>query len=55
MFHKHFLYKLYVYFIGDKSEVLDIDNVDDVKYPLFCKAERFEVFLEPGDVLFIPG
>ncbi|WAR09939.1 TYW5-like protein [Mya arenaria] len=41
--------------VGDKSEVLDIDNVDEEKYPLFKKAERFEVFLEPGDVLFIPA
>ena len=40
---------------GDKSEVLDIDDVDMDKYPLFYQAERYEVFLEPGDILFIPG
>ncbi|XP_045178484.2 tRNA wybutosine-synthesizing protein 5-like [Mercenaria mercenaria] len=45
----------YLYMNGDKSEVLDIDNVDKKRYPLFSKAERFEVFLEHGDVLFIPA
>lgn len=45
----------FMYMNGDKSEVLDIDNVDSNKYLLFSKAERFEVLLEPGDVLFIPA
>ncbi|KAL4217029.1 tRNA wybutosine-synthesizing protein 5 [Mactra antiquata] len=45
----------YLYMHGDKSEVLDIDNIDEDKYPLFNKADRYEVYLEPGDVLFIPA
>ena len=44
-----------IFFTGDKSEVLDIDNVDETRFPLFKKAHRYEVILEPGDVLFIPG
>ncbi len=42
-------------FVGDKSEVMDIDNPDLVKYPEFPKATRHEGILEPGDILFIPG
>ena len=42
-------------FLGDKSEVLDIDNPDIEKYPLFPCADRYETELQPGDVLFIPG
>ena len=40
---------------GDKSEVLDIDNPDLLRYPEFVKATRYECELEPGDILFIPG
>lgn len=40
---------------GDKSEVMDIDNVDTAKFPEFLNARRFECELQPGDVLFIPG
>ena len=39
----------------DKSEVLDVDDPDEEKYPLFSKADRYEVELQPGDILFIPG
>lgn len=42
-------------FLGTKSEVLDVDNPDMEKYPLFVKAKRYECVLEAGDVLFIPG
>ncbi|KAK3589777.1 hypothetical protein CHS0354_021110 [Potamilus streckersoni] len=44
-----------LYLNGDKSEVLDIDNLDDVKFPLFSHAERYEGILNPGDILFIPA
>ncbi|XP_064646271.1 tRNA wybutosine-synthesizing protein 5-like [Lineus longissimus] len=46
---------LYMHLNGDKSEVLDIDNPDFTKYPDFLKARRYECYLEPGDVLFIPA
>lgn len=42
-------------FLGDKSEVLDIDSPDLQLYPDFVKACRYECILEPGDLLFIPG
>ena len=45
----------FCFVLGDKSEVLDIDNVDEAKFPEFKKATRYECILEPGDVLFIPG
>lgn len=40
---------------GTKSEVLNIDDPDLAKYPLFSKARRYECSLNAGDVLFIPG
>ena len=40
---------------GDKSAVVDIDNVDEEQFPLFLEAERYEAVLQPGDVLFIPA
>uniref|UniRef100_A0A671K463 tRNA-yW synthesizing protein 5 n=1 Tax=Sinocyclocheilus anshuiensis TaxID=1608454 RepID=A0A671K463_9TELE len=42
-------------FLGDKSEVLDIDTPDLQLYPEFVKASRYECILEPGDLLFIPA
>ncbi|CAH2306031.1 tRNA wybutosine-synthesizing 5 isoform X1 [Pelobates cultripes] len=45
----------YLYLAGDKSEVLDVDNPDLDKYPLFSQARRYECLLEAGDVLFIPA
>ncbi|KAM6175587.1 tRNA wybutosine-synthesizing protein 5 [Erethizon dorsatum] len=45
----------YLYLSGSKSEVLNIDNPDLAKYPLFSKARRHECSLEAGDVLFIPA
>lgn len=44
-----------MYLNGDKSEVLDIDNVDIEKFPRFLEAVRYEGVLEPGDILFIPA
>ncbi|XP_062434345.1 tRNA wybutosine-synthesizing protein 5 isoform X2 [Rhea pennata] len=44
----------YLYLSGTKSEVLDVDNPDFEKYPLFVKAKRYECYLEAGDILFIP-
>ncbi|XP_051704285.2 tRNA wybutosine-synthesizing protein 5 isoform X3 [Oryctolagus cuniculus] len=45
----------YLYLSGTKSEVLNIDNPDLAKYPLFSKARRYECSLKAGDVLFIPA
>ncbi|XP_017694471.1 PREDICTED: tRNA wybutosine-synthesizing protein 5 isoform X3 [Lepidothrix coronata] len=45
----------YLYLSGTKSEVLDVDNPDMEKYPLFVKAKRYQCLLEAGDVLFIPA
>ncbi|KAK6643528.1 hypothetical protein RUM43_005038 [Polyplax serrata] len=44
-----------IYLIGDKSEVLDIDNPDLEKYPKFKNAIRYECTMLPGDILFIPA
>ena len=40
---------------GDKSSVIDIDNPDLTEFPRFAEVTRYECFLEPGDVLFIPA
>lgn len=45
----------YLYLSGSKSEVLNVDSPDLIKYPLFSKARRHECSLEAGDVLFIPA
>uniref|UniRef100_A0A8D0G9N7 tRNA-yW synthesizing protein 5 n=1 Tax=Sphenodon punctatus TaxID=8508 RepID=A0A8D0G9N7_SPHPU len=45
----------YLYLSGTKSEVLNVDNPDLDKYPLFVKARCYECNLEAGDVLFIPA
>lgn len=45
----------YLYLSGSKSQVLNIDNPDLAKYPLFSKARRYECSLKAGDVLFIPA
>ncbi|KAM4835913.1 tRNA wybutosine-synthesizing protein 5 isoform 1-T1 [Thomomys bottae] len=45
----------YLYLSGSKSKVMNIDNPDLAKYPLFSKARRYECSLEAGDVLFIPA
>ncbi|KAL9848737.1 tRNA wybutosine-synthesizing protein 5 isoform 3-T3 [Geothlypis trichas] len=50
-----YLYLSGMHVTGTKSEVLDVDNPDMEKYPLFVKAKRYECVLEAGDVLFIPA
>lgn len=44
----------YLYMKGDKSQVLDVENPDYSKYPLFSHAKRYECILETGDSIFIP-
>ena len=44
-----------LYLIGDKSEVLDIDNPDLQRYPKFRDAAQYVCELQPGDTLFIPA
>lgn len=41
--------------LGDKSEVIDVENADLKEFPLFAKASRYSTVLEPGDIIFIPG
>ncbi|XP_028925676.1 tRNA wybutosine-synthesizing protein 5 isoform X1 [Ornithorhynchus anatinus] len=45
----------YLYLSGGKSAVLDVDDPDLERFPLFSKARRYECSLEGGDVLFIPA
>lgn len=45
----------FMYMIGDKSLVTDVDSPDLEKFPLFAKAKRFECDLNPGEGIFIPG
>ena len=44
-----------LYLDGDKSKVVDVDNPDLEQFPEFPNAQRYEVSLQPGDVLFIPA
>lgn len=44
----------YLYMKGDKSQVLEVENPDYSKYPLFSHAKRYEAILETGDSIFIP-
>ena len=46
---------LNLYLTADKSSVLDIEQPDLAKYPLFSNALRYECELNPGDVLYIPA
>jgi len=46
---------LNMYLIGDKSQVLDIDNPDCKLHPKFILAQRYECLMEPGDIIFIPA
>lgn len=47
----------YLYIKGDKSLVLDIDDLNtiDARFPLFHKAKRYVSDLAKGDILFIPS
>ncbi|CAD7698797.1 unnamed protein product [Ostreobium quekettii] len=44
-----------LYVQGSSSEVMDVDDPDLARYPLFAKACRWKCELQPGDVLFIPA
>lgn len=46
---------LNMYLLGDKSQVIDIDNPDFVKYPRFKNVKRYNCYMESGDILFIPA
>lgn len=46
---------LNLYMVGDKSEIMDIDEPDLNAYPKFKNVKRFECILDPGDILFIPA
>lgn len=45
----------YLYLVGDKSLVMDIESPDLATFPLFSQVTRYEASLEPGEVLFIPA
>ena len=45
----------FLYLVGDKSRVMNVDEPDLTRYPNFAKATRYECVLEAGDVLFIPA
>ncbi|XP_041374822.1 tRNA wybutosine-synthesizing protein 5-like [Gigantopelta aegis] len=44
-----------LYIVGDKSQVLDIDNPDLTQFPKFANVQRYEGMLNSGDILFIPA
>lgn len=44
-----------LYLVGDKSEIIDIDNVNLERYPKFANVDWYECELQPGDVIFIPA
>lgn len=45
----------FLYLVGDKSKVTNIDEPDLTNYPNFSKATRYECVLDAGDILFIPA
>lgn len=45
----------YLYLVGDKSRVLDLDHPDLSLFPLFPQASPHETLLGPGEVLYIPA
>jgi len=44
-----------LYLVGDKSKVVNINNPDKDKFPLFPLAKQYKANLQPGDILFIPA
>ena len=46
---------LIILFLGDKSEVLNIEEPDYTKFPSFKDVTHHKGLLEEGDILFIPG
>ncbi|KAL0278797.1 UNVERIFIED_CONTAM: hypothetical protein PYX00_000502 [Menopon gallinae] len=45
----------YLYLMGDKSKVIDVERGHPEKYPKFIKAARYQCLLEEGDIIFIPA
>ncbi|ESN93691.1 hypothetical protein HELRODRAFT_194025 [Helobdella robusta] len=45
----------HLYLNGDKSEVIDIENADLKRHPLFAEVVHHQCHLDGGDVLFIPA
>ncbi|KRZ12872.1 tRNA wybutosine-synthesizing protein 5, partial [Trichinella pseudospiralis] len=45
----------YLYLKGDKSKVINIDDLESTEFPKFQRAIRNEGILYPGDVLYIPA
>ncbi|KRX24698.1 tRNA wybutosine-synthesizing protein 5 [Trichinella nelsoni] len=45
----------YLYLEGDKSKVIDIDDLESTEFPQFQRAVRNEGILYPGDILYIPA
>ena len=39
---------------GTMSSEMDVDNLDEQKYPLFAQATEYRVIIQPGEMLFIP-
>ncbi len=39
---------------GTKLSQMDVDNFDEVRFPLFKKATEYRVVIHPGEMLFIP-
>ncbi|XP_071439790.1 tRNA wybutosine-synthesizing protein 5-like [Hetaerina americana] len=46
---------LNLYLNGDKSRIIDVDDIDNPDFPRFKLAKRYECQLNPGDILFIPA
>ncbi|GMH40346.1 hypothetical protein BSKO_08250 [Bryopsis sp. KO-2023] len=44
-----------LYIVGSSSSVIDVENPDLAKFPLFGNARYVDVNLNPGDSLFIPA
>ena len=39
---------------GTMSSEMDVDNLDEQKFPLFAQATEYRVIIHPGEMLFIP-
>ena len=44
-----------LYVVGSSSEVADIHNPDQRRYPLYHRAEYVDFTLSPGQALYIPA
>lgn len=45
----------YLYLVGDKSQVLNVDSPDLSLFPKFSQATCYEALLQAREVLFIPA